>query len=161
MSMEQTLLRTLMRTCAAARRHPHGGHGPHPLADAKKSHGKHRHGMHMGFGHILDLLQTEQGITQQALAEKLCIRPQSVCEAISTLQARSFIEKRPCESDRRKSLIFLTEEGAKKRDEIARHRAQHARAFFAPLSEAEKQTLFALLEKLSSAAENSGEAFDA
>ncbi len=132
---EQNLMRNLMRACASARRHPQRTAGPHP----------HRG---RGFGHILDLLAEGEGVSQQQIADALSIRPQSVSEAISTLEERGLIRKEPSPRDKRSTLIYITEQGIARRAELAEERKAHAIRFFSVLSDEEKETLLRLLEKL-------------
>lgn len=152
MISEQYLMRNLMRTCAAARR-PHKS----SFCEADKA-GKPRRGVAReldlgkrpprGFGHILDLLSVDEGMRQQQIAECLGIRPQSVSEAISAMESRGYIRRETSPSDRRVTLIYLTEEGLVRRAEIAGEREIHAKSFFAVLSDGEKEELNRLLEKL-------------
>lgn len=141
MISEQYLMRNLMRTCAVVRR-------PHKSSSDEKSVGKKTP---RGFGHILDLLSVEEGMSQQQIADTLGIRPQSVSEAIVAMESRGCIRKETSASDRRVTLIYLTAEGAQRREELAREREIHARRFFSVLDEAEKKELNRLLEKLNCA----------
>lgn len=111
-----------------------------------------------GMGHILDLLQRENGLSQQQIANTLGIRPQSVSEAVTRLEARGLICKKLDEHDRRVTRIFITQEGIARRRELTELRSAHAQAFFAALTEEEKATLAGLLKKLEAAAlERGGE----
>jgi len=136
MILEQKLMRNLMRAAGTARRH-------------RQSDGANSQHRGRGFGHILDMLSAE-GISQQQIADNLGIRPQSVSEAVTTLESRGYICRRPSENDKRKMLIFITEEGAKHREEIAKERLVHSQQFFSALTQEEKAQLLTLLEKLNS-----------
>jgi len=136
MILEQKLMRNLMRAAGTARRRREG--------DNPNSQHKGR-----GFGHILDMLGTD-GISQQQIADNLGIRPQSVSEAVTVLENRGYICRRPSESDKRKMLIFITEEGLNHREEIAKERLVHSQQFFSTLTQEEKAQLLTLLEKLNS-----------
>ena len=133
---EHELMRKLMRTCAAARRKPMDKVGDKPHA-------------RRGFGHILDLLQEGNGVSQQQLADILGIRPQSVSEAVSTLEERCYVIKKTSEKDKRMTLVYITEQGIHKRQELAEERKAHAQKFFSVLSDGEKEQLMLILEKLS------------
>ena len=140
MTMEQKIMRNLMRAGGGARRHhrkPEDAHCRRP----------------MGFGHILELL-SEEGMSQQQIAETLGIRAQSVSEAISVLESRGYVRRQPSDSDRRKILVCITDEGRQHREEMAQQRAEHAREYFSVLTEEEKTELLRLLEKVNLAAEN-------
>ena len=136
MNIEQELMHQLKRACAALRRHPprraEGGGSLPPR----------------GFGHILELLCEQDGISQQQIAERLGIRPQSVSEAITVLEERGFILKEQSPTDRRVTLIFLTVAGLVHAEQLAEQRRALGRRVFAPLSEAEKEQLLSLLTRI-------------
>ena len=102
-------------------------------------------------GHILELLRREDGLSQQEIADKLGIRPQSVSEAVARLEGRGLLCKIPDEHDRRATKIFITERGIARRQELARLRQAHAQSFFEVLTEEEKVCLAGLLQKLEAA----------
>ena len=135
---DEKLMGALMRTVACARRHPLRERG-----DAKSCppFGK-------GYGHILDLLVRQDGVSQQQLADAIGIRPQSVSEAVSTMEGHGLVRREPSETDHRVMFIYITQEGRAYHQRISRERQLHARNFFSVLGEEEKQTLFELLEKL-------------
>ncbi len=131
---DSELMKRLMRTCASARRKPkHTECGVH-----KKR----------GFGHLLDLLRESDGLSQQQIANALGIRPQSVSEAISILEKRGLIRKEKCPTDKRKTLIWITQAGIERREDVAVQRRLHAENFFSSLTQEEKESLGRLLEKL-------------
>lgn len=135
MSIEQELMALMKRSHALARRKPQDGQSG--------CHGRQR-----GAGHILDLLAEQSGVSQQYLAARLDIRPQSVSEAIALLEERGYVRREASASDRRVTLIHLTEAGRIHAADLAQERRAHAIRFFSVLTEAEKETLRALLTKL-------------
>lgn len=135
MTLNARLMHTLMRTCAAARRHP-------------PCRGEEAPPRPRGFGRMLDALSRHSGVSQQQLAESLGIRPQSVSEAIAILESQGCIRKEVSPADRRVTLIHITDAGVQRAGEIAAERQRHAEQFFSPLTDAEKETLLALLAKL-------------
>lgn len=130
MNTDQQLMNALRQTMSAARRHPRGGQQPR------------------GAGHILALLSTTTGMSQQQLADALEIRPQSVSEAAALLEERGYILRESSPADRRITLLRLTDAGRAHAEALALERAEHARQFFAPLTEEEKATLLSLLTRL-------------
>ena len=94
MSVNEELFYTLRRSNACLRRKHDGG---------SRCHG--------GSGRILDFLDESVGVSQQQLADTLCLRPQSVSEGICRLEQLGWILKKQSDSDRRQFLIFITEEG--------------------------------------------------
>ncbi|MBQ3076805.1 MAG: MarR family transcriptional regulator [Clostridia bacterium] len=135
MNMEEQLMHQLKRACAALRRHPRGPEGQ-PLPPPR------------GFGHILALLSREDGISQQQIAERLGIRPQSVSEAVTLLEERGYVLKEASPTDRRVTLVFLTVAGLIHAEQLAEERKLQAQRFFSVLDEAEKQQLLQLLCKV-------------
>ena len=142
--IEQKLMRNLMRASASVRRHPRPEEG-------------HRHHKGRGYGHILDLLADGEGISQQQIADALGIRPQSVSEAVAIMEDQGFVRKEANKNDRRITLVYITEQGGIRREELAQERAQRAKRLFSVLSESEKEQLLQLLEKINLSAEHDKE----
>ncbi len=101
-----------------------------------------------GRGRILTTLCKEDGLSQKTLSDRLGIRPQSLSEAIVKLIDEGFVKRLPSDSDKRELLIFITDEGRKKGEEIRARRELFANDFFSPLSEKEKNSLFEIMKKL-------------
>lgn len=141
MSIEQELMRLMKQSHALARRRPQEGQ--------EGCHGRRR-----GAGHILDLLTEASGVSQQVIADRLGIRPQSVSEAIATLEERGFIRRESSPSDRRMTLIYITEAGRIHAADLAQERKAHAEQFFSVLTAEEKETLRALLIRLNTERES-------
>ena len=137
MLTDEQLMRSLMRAMARARRQPPRG-----------APGERRLPFGKGFGHILDLLVERDGVSQQQLADAVGIRPQSVSEAIATMENHGFVRREPSAADRRVMLIYVTEQGREYHEKVSEERRIHAKKYFSALEESEKQALFALLEKL-------------
>ena len=144
MELDHTIMRRVMRIASQSRRKPPHTHG----ADAHKCR---------GFGHILDLLSQNDGLRQQQIAELLDIRPQSASEAIANMEQAGLIRREPDVQDRRSSRIYITPEGQQRQAELLARRIENARRVMAPLTEEEKETLLALLEKVTEALQNKEE----
>ena len=110
-----------------------------------------------GMGHILDSLSLEEGKRQKSLAEELGIRPQSLSEALQSLEERGEIRRETDPADRRVTLVYLTEKGKEKREKMAELRSAHAESFFGVLTLEEQNTLLALLEKINAQGEEQNE----
>ena len=130
--------RLLMRTAAMARRTSTG-------AEESSEQTKIRH----GYGYVLDALKDDRGMSQQEIADAIGIRAQSLSEAISVLEERGFVRREQSECDRRVTLVYITEKGSEKRQELAERREIKAREFFKCLDDGERDTLCLLLAKLS------------
>lgn len=65
-----------------------------------------------GQGRVLKLLRLKPEMSQREMAEILGIRPQSLGETLSKLEAAGYVEREPMENDRRSLVVRLTESGA-------------------------------------------------
>ncbi len=126
----------------------HGGHGGHGEHGEHGGHGEHGAREPMSRERILTLLDEEGAVSQNALAARLQIRPQSVSELLGKLEKDGYIVRTQNEQDKREFLVSLSEAGKQRADEVKDLQQQQAAEFLAPLDEDEKQTLFALLTKL-------------
>ena len=98
---------------------------------------------------LLNVLEAgETGIRQKDIAENLGIRPSSLSEQIDALEADRYLERVANPDDKRSTLIVLTEKGKARAWEVQDERQKAAADFCSRLSEAEKDTLIALLDKL-------------
>ncbi|XVX20993.1 MarR family winged helix-turn-helix transcriptional regulator [Actinomycetota bacterium] len=107
-----------------------------------------QHGLAPHHGRALKVLGAEAPLRPGQLAERLRIAPRSATDVLDALLERGLVERHPDPTDRRASLVELTEEGRVALAELERHRAAAARAFFADLSEAERADLACLLARL-------------
>ncbi|MCR5355891.1 MAG: MarR family transcriptional regulator [Lachnospiraceae bacterium] len=88
------------------------------------------------------------GVRQKELAEKAGINASSTSEVVSRLEDDGYLIRTIDESDRRATVLKLTEMGAVRAEEIRAEREEFLDEFFSKLSEKEKQTLSDLLDKL-------------
>ena len=109
--------------------------------------------MHHGRGRIISVLFHHMGITQKELSERLAIRPQSLSDALSKLEADGIIYRERSETDKRELRLYLTESGKEAAENIYRKREERAKDFFSVLSDEEKETFGELLSKLCAANE--------
>lgn len=144
MELEHEIMKCLVRIVSGGRRRP-----PHPC----KSNGRR----FFGYGHILDLLSQNDGLSQRQIAEALHIRPQSASEAIASMEGQGLVEKRANEQDRRISLVYITQAGRQQQIDLRNERIENARRIFEPLTDDEKETLLKLLNKAASALQENKE----
>ncbi|HVY68658.1 MAG TPA: VOC family protein [Verrucomicrobiae bacterium] len=106
---------------------------------------------------ILGRLAQGGPATASALADHLGLQPQSMTRLLASLQEDRFIQREPDESDRRQSLIRLTDTGrALLVVEVAKRRARLARALASALTPVEQEMLrlaAGLMERVASAME--------
>jgi MarR family transcriptional regulator, lower aerobic nicotinate degradation pathway regulator len=87
-------------------------------------------------------------VSQAALGRATAMDAATIKGVTGRLEARGLVETYPCGEDRRRVLVRLTEEGARRFGELARRAAEITAETLAPLSEAERATLLRLLGKL-------------
>src|SRR5918994_7968483 len=72
--------------------------------------------------HLLWVLHHSGPSNQQALAAALSVSPRNVTGLVDALEAGGFVERRPHPSDRRATLVTLTERGTETMAAMARDR---------------------------------------
>ena len=92
--------------------------------------------------------KSEGGVHQKDLLEKVHIGAPAMSELVSKLEDDGYIVRTVDPADRRATLLTLTEKGATRAAEVEDERALRFKAAFANLSEEEKETLAAILDKL-------------
>lgn len=103
---------------------------------------------------ILNALLEDPGEDQVTLARKVAFDPATFGGVIARLEARGWVRREPDAADRRRKLLWVTEEGAEvaRRMKRAVGRVQHR--ILGPLDEADQARLVELLDRLVSAHEN-------
>ena len=146
MIADERLMRRLFRTTAFARRN----------FLSKEGNGEEKQLPHFkkGFSNILEKLVRENGISQQQIADRVGIRPQSASEAICAMEERGLIHREASEEDKRVMLIYLTDEGREYHEKSSQEIKAQAKEFFSVLNEEEKQMLSTILAKLNRMDEN-------
>ncbi len=88
------------------------------------------------------------GLRLKDLADLLRIAPRSATEVVDQLEAKNLVKRGPDPSDRRATLITLTEQGISIRTEVRQDRARQADEYFAVLSGEDRAELERILGKL-------------
>ena len=101
-----------------------------------------------GYGTILSVLDEKDGISQGEIAKLANLRQQSVSETLVKLENKGYIRREVSASDKRKALIFITDEGRIAQREIAFAHNEMAGKFFATLTDEEKESLYNVFKKL-------------
>lgn len=133
--------------------HGHHGHNWEDLAESLEQAGRllsHCLGKRRGQGRILRILCQQEQISQKELQEILHIQPGSMSEIAAKLESKGMIIRGRDDTDKRKILLSITDEGrtwVNQRDDDA-VRQQRAE-LFSDLSQEEKDTLRTLLDRLS------------
>ena len=97
---------------------------------------------------IFRLLAASQGISQQDLAEKLGIHPSRLVAILDELESRAMVERQPNPGDRRQYALHLTHKGRETFTKIGLISREHQDALCASLTNAEREKLTELLQKI-------------
>jgi DNA-binding MarR family transcriptional regulator len=97
---------------------------------------------------IFRIIAAMPGLSQQELAAKLGMYASRLVAVIDDLQKRSFIERQPSNTDRRLYALHLTKAGKEQLAAIGAIAREHGRDLLDGLSDEERSTLTALLERV-------------
>ena len=103
---------------------------------------------------VLAHLSAAQGISQQALAERLLVTKGNVCGIIDRLEERRLMQRRSDPEDRRAYRLFLTDAGQRLAEEVVPAQEDLIKDLLACLSLAEQRQVHALLCKLDRAVDD-------
>jgi DNA-binding MarR family transcriptional regulator len=100
---------------------------------------------------MLRILSRNEPMTQQALAEALDLAPSRLVVIVDELAELGIVERGPDNKDRRAYALHLTAKGRELMTKLAQVAQDHDATFTAPLTDAERNELGALLDKLATA----------
>src|SRR3954454_10080527 len=107
------------------------------------------HGFHPREFGLMTVVAKRPGITQQDLAALARVDPSTMVALLDDLEKRGLAERRVDPDDRRRRAVHLTDEGRKQMQVLQREARKAANSFLEPLDDEERETLNALLRKLS------------
>jgi DNA-binding MarR family transcriptional regulator len=94
------------------------------------------------------VLSQHGGVRSSELAQLLHITPRSVTEVVDALEAKGVAVRTPDPSDRRATLVSLTERGRELSEEVRRARGVESEKMFDRLSHSDRDHLTRILRKL-------------
>jgi DNA-binding MarR family transcriptional regulator len=97
---------------------------------------------------ILRVIEQADGLSQQALGEKLGMFPSRLVQMIDELQERGLVERRDNPADRRSYALYLSKAGREALEQIRRIGREHQDALCAALSKSEQAQLAGLLRRI-------------
>lgn len=103
---------------------------------------------------ILNALLEDPGEDHVTLARKVAFDPATFGGVIARLEARGWVRREPDAADRRRKLLWVTEEGAEVARRMKRAVGKVQQRILGPLDEADQARLVELLDRLVSAHEN-------
>ncbi len=106
-------------------------------------------GLHPGHLAVLGALSDRGSMSQRRLGDITHIEKSSIMLFLDTLEAGGWLRRARDPDDRRAHIVSLTEDGARKFAGLGLRLQEMQDRFLAPLTEAERETLVALLVRLS------------
>lgn len=97
---------------------------------------------------ILRVIKQADGLSQQALGEKLGMYPSRLVVVLDELERRSLVERRDSPTDRRSYALYLTEAGRDALEKVGRIAHQHQEDICAALDESERAQLAEFLTRI-------------
>jgi DNA-binding MarR family transcriptional regulator len=97
---------------------------------------------------ILRALRQADGLSQQALGEKLGVFPSRLVGLLDELEERGYIERRDSPTDRRSYALYLTKTAREVLEQIGRVSREHQDALCAALDASERAQLAELLGRI-------------
>jgi DNA-binding MarR family transcriptional regulator len=97
---------------------------------------------------VLRVIRRSDGLSQQALGERLGVFPSRLVGMIDELEGRGLVERRNNPEDRRSYALHLTAAGLDELERIGQVSREHQEAVCAALSEPEREQLAGFLRRI-------------
>lgn len=107
------------------------------------------HNMTMSIGFILMNIDKE-GTPSTQLGPRMGMEPTSLSRTLKTMETRKLIRRQAEGADKRKVLIFLTEEGVEKRREVRNFLLDFNNKVFEKIAPSKIKTFFDVIQKIES-----------
>jgi DNA-binding MarR family transcriptional regulator len=117
---------------------------------AKRKADRPEPGTPPGYASALLLIGANPGVTQKRIADALFLDAGSIVDIVDLLEQRGLAERRRDPSDRRRQMLFLTDDGMLARENARLELRAYQRRLAAKLTDAEVVELTRLLTKLRS-----------
>lgn len=105
----------------------------------------HRYPISMSQNRILLMLKREGSLKQKEILERLNIKPGSLSEIVSKVEAGGFVIRRKCKDDKRSFELTLTEAGLARANAFENELDEMAKEIFSSLEYVDKKELFRIL----------------
>ncbi|MEW2272663.1 MarR family winged helix-turn-helix transcriptional regulator [Streptomyces griseofuscus] len=102
---------------------------------------------------VLNALVAEPGLDQRTVGERVGLDRSTIAEVISRLIRRGFLDKVRDPQDGRRFLLRVTDDGIQAHRKLAARTARMNQVFLAPLSAEERTSFFALIRRVTDAAD--------
>ena len=108
---------------------------------------------HAHYFYILALCNNP-GISQEQLARRLYLNKSSVTRAIAALEENGFVQRRPCEEDKRVTRVYPTDKATEILPEVRRIARAWNDFLLSELEENERQQFLTTLDKITKKAQS-------
>lgn len=108
----------------------------------------HRNPLNMSQNRILLMLKREGPLKQKDLLERMNIKPGSLSEIISKIEAGGYVVRQQCPDDKRSLELILTDAGINRAEVFEKEQRDMAAELFSELTAEEKNELFRILGML-------------
>jgi MarR family transcriptional regulator, organic hydroperoxide resistance regulator len=98
--------------------------------------------------YVLELCEVDAGVDVGTVANALEIDSPAVSSLLRRMEASSLVRRQVVTNNRRRTLVFLTEEGAKLREEWRERACEADRELFKSFTSADVQQLASLVDKI-------------
>ncbi|RLU83664.1 MarR family transcriptional regulator [Streptomyces griseocarneus] len=102
---------------------------------------------------VLNALTGEDGLDQRTVGERVGLDRSTIAEVVRRLVARGLVDKERDTKDSRRSVLRVTEEGARVHHKLSLRTTRMNQVFLAPLDPQERSVFLELLKRVSDAAE--------
>lgn len=107
---------------------------------------KHRIGT--GQVHILQILYTQEGVSQDFLSKQLIIDKASTTRAINKLEEEQYVIRKPSEIDKRINLVYLTDKARTINEDVLSTMYEWTEIITEDFTDTERELLLEMLEKV-------------
>jgi DNA-binding MarR family transcriptional regulator len=97
---------------------------------------------------LLASVASSEGVTQQAIADRMRVAPSRMVAFVDSLEERGVLERRPNPDDRRARALYLTEAGRELLGRAFALATQHEQRLTSDLSEDERRQLLELVGRV-------------
>ena len=100
--------------------------------------------------HLLKNTSRDDGYSQNQLCEFVGKKPANITRILDRLEKKQWIERREHPSDRRSSLVFLTQQGEMMTQKVSKHFEAYSSRFIQGITGSEEQVFREVLKKIDS-----------